>query len=65
MVLLMASTQGKNNKLLQKIYKALKLPKDSNYLKDIVDIAEIKVLDGTIFCLFILRPILKNETLTS
>merc|ERR1739838_536501 len=29
-------------KLLQKIYKALKLPKDSNYLKDIVDIAEIK-----------------------
>jgi len=38
----MASTQGKNNKLLQKIYKALKLPKDSKYLKDIVDIAEIK-----------------------
>ena len=44
MVLLMASTQGKNNKLLQKIYKALKMSKDSNYLKDIVDIAEIKVL---------------------
>ena len=40
----MASTQGKNNKLLQKIYKALKLPKDSNYLKNIVDIAENKVM---------------------
>ena len=40
----MASTQGKNNKLLQKIYKALKLPKDSTFLKDIVDIADNKVM---------------------
>ena len=48
----MASTQGKNNKLLQKIYKALKLPKDSNYLKDIVDIAEIKVTVQFLFLYF-------------
>ena len=36
----MASTQSKNNKLLKKIYKALKMPQDSTYLEDIVHIAE-------------------------
>ena len=36
----MTSTQGKNNKLLKKIYKALKMPQDSTYLEDIVHIAE-------------------------
>ena len=39
----MASAQGKNNKLLKKIYKALKMPQDSTYLQDIVDIANNKV----------------------
>ena len=40
----MASAQGKNNKLLKKIYKALKMPQDSTYLQDIVDIANNKVM---------------------
>ena len=40
----MASTQGKNNKLLKKIYKALKMPQDSTYLKDIEYIAANKVM---------------------
>ena len=42
--MLLVSAQGKNNKLLKKIYKALKMPQDSTYLEDIVDIADNKVM---------------------
>ena len=40
---MLVSAQGKNNKLLKKIYKALKMPQDSTYLKDIKYIADNKV----------------------
>ena len=43
-IAVLETAQGKNNKLLKKIYKALKMPQDSTYLKDIEYIAANKVM---------------------
>jgi hypothetical protein len=43
-IAVLQTAQGKNNNLLKKIYKALKMPKESTYLQDIVDIANNKVM---------------------